>query len=61
MNSGALKGSGLDIVFNPRHTRATLEQFDKILDHLYAQGNNEFKIIGTHKYNSLEELEKTWK
>ena len=59
MNSGLCKELG--IVFNPRHTEATPEEFDKILGCLFAEGNGEFKIIGTYKYNTLEELNEIWK
>ena len=59
MNSGIVKVPG--VIFNPRHTKATQEQFDKIIDCILDAGEAEFKLIGTHKYNSYEELNKTWR
>ena len=49
-----------DVVFNPRTLVCTMNDFDRILDGLYSLGNGDFKIIGTHKYESLNELNKIW-
>jgi len=50
-----------DFIFNPRQTEATMEEFDKLLNLIIDAGESEFKLIGTHKYNSFEELNKIWK
>ncbi len=59
INSGVVKVDGVN--FNPRHTEATREQFDKILDCIIDAGESEFKLIGTHEYKTLKELNKHWK
>lgn len=50
-----------NFIFNPRATEATMFEFDLLLDLIIDYGESEFKLIGTHKYNTYEELNKTWK
>jgi len=50
-----------NFVFHPRHTEATDSEFSKLLDVIIDFGESDFKLIGTYKYSSYEELTKIWR